>query len=81
MDAVSRIAEMEARMDRVRSALAAVEAAGADLCILTEYYEGGQWLRDYELDEAGKLPPGLKRGVLSEDGLYDLLRDWEQTIK
>lgn len=40
---------------------------------LKEYYEGGQWLRDYEMDEAGLLPPDLKRGVLSQDGVYDLL--------
>ncbi len=40
---------------------------------LTAYYEGGQWLRDYTLDEQGQLPRWLKRGVLSQDGLYDLL--------
>ena len=40
---------------------------------LVEYYEGGQWLRDYELDEKGLLPAGLKRGVLSEDAVYNLL--------
>ena len=80
MDAVTRIEEMEARMDRVRAALDAVEAARESMRALTEYYEEGQWLRDYELDEAGKLPPELKRGVLSEDGLYDLICDWERTI-
>lgn len=40
---------------------------------LIEYYEGGQWLSDYELDEKGLLPPELKRGVLSEDGVYNFL--------
>ena len=30
---------------------------------------------DFEADEAGKLPPDLKRGVLSEDGVYDILSD------
>ena len=40
---------------------------------LVRYYEGGQWLRDYELDEQGLLPGDLKRGVLSQDGVYNLL--------
>ena len=40
---------------------------------LREYYENGQWLRDYEADERGELPRELKRGVLSQDGLWDLL--------
>ena len=44
-----------------------------DLKILDEYYTGKNWKKDYEADEAGKLPAGLKRGVLSEDGIYDLL--------
>ena len=29
--------------------------------------------KDYEADERGELPPDLKRGVLSQDALYDLL--------
>ena len=43
------------------------------LWTLTEYYEGGQWLQDYELDEQGLLPQNLKRGVLSQDGVYNFL--------
>ena len=41
--------------------------------ILKEYMDSGQWKADFEADEAGKIPAGVKRGVLSEDGLYDLL--------
>lgn len=40
---------------------------------LSDYYGNGDWLQDYELDEQRMLPPDLKRGVLSQDGLYDLL--------
>lgn len=40
---------------------------------LETYYTSGQWLEDYEADERGELPPDLKRGVLSQDALYDLL--------
>ena len=45
---------------------------------LTDYYEGGKWLADYESDERGELPSDLKRGVLSQDGLYNLLTDIKQ---
>ena len=31
------------------------------------------WKDDYALDEEGLLPKNLKRGVLSEDGIYDAL--------
>ena len=40
---------------------------------LIDYYENGLWLRDYECDERGEFPVDLKRGVLSQDGLYNLL--------
>lgn len=43
------------------------------LAELTAYYESPQWLADYEADEQGLLPPDLKRGVLSQDGVYNLL--------
>jgi hypothetical protein len=45
----------------------------ADLCLLKDYYENGLWLHDYELDEKGLLPRELKRGVLSQDAVYNLL--------
>ena len=45
---------------------------------LLDYYENGQWLLDYELDEQGLLPGQLKRGILSQDGLYNLL--WEMNV-
>ena len=40
---------------------------------LTQYYESGLWLKDYELDEKGLLPRSLKRGVLSQDAVYNFL--------
>ena len=40
---------------------------------LDAYYTSDEWKQDYVDDEAGLLPQDLKRGVLSEDGLYDLL--------
>lgn len=40
---------------------------------LSDYYGSPAWKRDLAADEAGLLPKELKRGVLSEDGIYDLL--------
>ena len=45
------------------------------LHLLDEYYISGEWQEDYEADEAGSLPSDMKRGVLSQDGLYDLLEE------
>ena len=65
---LQRIRRMEACFDRLR------ETTDQEaLRTLKEYYENGQWLEDYERDERGEFPPDLKRGVLSQDGLYDLL--------
>lgn len=83
----ARVREMERRMDEGQAALDALEAAldsldaaldgyeaaRPELTALAEYYDGGDWRCDYEADEAGKLPAGLKRGVLSQDALFDLL--------
>ncbi len=43
------------------------------LRLLEAYYTSGEWLEDYEADERGEFPPDLKRGVLSQDALYNLL--------
>ena len=37
---------------------------------LSEYYGSDAWKRHYAADEAGLFPKDLKRGVLSEDGIY-----------
>ena len=42
---------------------------------LSAYYISDAWKRDFAADEAGLLPKDLKRGVLSEDGIYNLLEE------
>ena len=42
---------------------------------LSAYYSSDAWKRDYAADEAGLLPKDLKRGVLSENGIYNLLEE------
>ena len=44
---------------------------------LTNYYESGKWLKDYQLDEQNLLPKTLKRGILSQDGIYNFLSEVE----
>ena len=35
---------------------------------------------DFEADEEGKLPADLKRGVLSEDAVYDLITEHRELM-
>lgn len=66
--------ELGAAIDALRDALGRYEDAQKLADALDEYYSG-DWREDFEADERGELPSDLKRGVLSEDGLYDLLAD------
>ena len=47
---------------------------------LTEYYGSDAWKRDFAADETGLLPEKLHRGVLSEDGLWNLLEALDETF-
>lgn len=86
IEAIERIEKMEALFDEL---LEAFEERGYEilfddllnknLSVLTEYYEGGEWMSDYELDEQGLLPNDLKRGILSEDGFYNFLFELEES--
>ena len=78
--AVRRISEMEAildeallRMDMSEEDPEALWDYQPEINKLDEYYSSQDWKDDYALDEAGLLPKDLKRGVLSEDGIYDAL--------
>ena len=51
----------------------AADGAKKPLRQLSDYYESAAWKRDFAADEAGLLPKDLRRGVLSEDGVYNLL--------
>ena len=80
MERIQRIRAMEEKFDTLSAAVTELQKAIDDyeaalplLQELTDYYTNGQWLADYEADEAGLLPAELKRGVLSQDGMDDLL--------
>ncbi len=80
---------MEALLDQAAAAVAGLEtaldvyeAAQVALRSLGEYLASEEWIADYEADEAGQLPADLKRGVLSQDTVYDLLsEDQEQAAR
>ena len=77
---IARIRKMERRLNRASAAVKRLEAAldkweavQEDIAALEEYYGNDLWKQDFADDEAGLLPADLKRGVLSEDALWDLL--------
>ena len=79
---IARIRTMEQRMNRAAAAVKRLsvaldkwESAQEDITALGEYYGSDLWRQDFADDEAGLLPADLKRGVLSEDGLLNLLVD------
>ena len=83
-ETVRRVRYMERLLDEVLAAQKDTERTWPwyrmrQIAILDDYYENGLWRLDYESDEKGLLPAGLKRGVLSQDTLYDLLGEaWEE---
>ena len=48
---------------------------------LDKYYSCDDWKKDFEMDEQGEFPPYLKRGVLSEDAVYDALANNEEILE
>ena len=75
-----RIAGAERALNRAEEAIRgladaweAYRNAQEDLALLERYLNSAERKRDLEADEQGKLPASLPRGVLSEDGIWDLL--------
>ena len=46
---------------------------------LVDYYYSGQRNQDLKDDEEHRIPQNLKRGVLSEDGIYNFIGDYFDT--
>ena len=84
MDAkrIAKIEKLENDFDLVRSvandmdeALYNFAAVQRRIERLFQYQESGEWQKDFEADEKGELPKNMKRGILSEDALDELLTD------
>jgi hypothetical protein len=79
-DQLNDLMEMEAIYRRANKTLKALDADISelqqmqdDLKKLSDYYGSEKWREDFEKDEQGLFPEDLSRGVLSEDGIYNLL--------
>ena len=85
MTRIERITNLESLFDMCEEIVKRLEVAikdfaklEHDIAKLEAYYNSPQWRKDFEADEAGKLPQGLKRGVLSEDGIWNLLSNYKE---
>lgn len=83
MTNIERIENMESILDESLSLIddmkrlsAKIEEHAAKLDELTEYYYSDERHQDLEDDEKNLLPEDLKRGVLSEDGIWNMLGDY-----
>ena len=77
----ARIEKMEHAADEAEQLMRSCPESGADrirdlLGEIEAYYTGDDWKQDFADDEAGLLPDTLKRGVLSEDRIYNLLEEY-----
>ena len=86
MDRTKRIQEMEEKLKLCTAAVQGLADAletykTAPLAELAAYYHSPAWQEDYAADERGELPPGLKRGVLAQDTVYDLLTAHDELLE
>ena len=82
MEQIERITYMEQILDEATEAVSSLSEALEKYAVIQDklqeliaYYSSKQWRQDFDDDSAGKIPKGLKRGVLSEDAVYNLLSD------
>jgi len=90
-NSINRIIKMETIFDEAQEKIKKLEEAIEDFANfqseiqkLEDYYQSKEWKEDFKLDESGELPKDLKRGVLSEDGIFNLLEknsDLDKLIK
>ena len=87
MKRIERIERMERNLERATNALRVLndaldeyEAVQEALHELNSYYGSDTWKQDFSDDEQGRLPKDLKRGVLSEDAVWNVLEDY-RTLK
>ncbi len=85
---VARVKRMEENLDLVRKTVDQTpedifknEGVCKAVKELNKYSRSGLWLHDFERDEKNGLPRNLKRGILSEDLLYNLLCDVDEIVK
>ncbi len=85
MEQIERIRHMEQQFNRAASAVMQLSVALDQLQesqdaikALSDYYGSDTWKQDFTDDERGRLPHNLRRGVLSEDAIWNLLEDYRE---
>lgn len=83
---IHAMSEAFCRMDDILSCLKGCQSDlrfnERTLQSLARYMDSGLWKEDFEAVESGKVDADIDEfGVLSEDGLYNLLEDMEETLK
>ena len=73
---IERIKWYEALMEEIEKE---IEVPTDKIKVLEAYYTSADWKADFEADESGLLPKNLKRGVLSEDGVWNLLSRYNES--
>ena len=88
MTQIQRIKYMERQLNQLLAALHGMNAALTTLAqarsaaqALSDYYGSAEWRSDFADDEAGRLPKNLKRGVLSEDAIWNALQEYHEIQK
>ena len=83
---IERIKENELRFDNILLNVKELEVAlnnfknnEKDLFLLNKYYGSKNWFKDKELYENNKIK-NIKAGVLSEDGIWNMLEDINNII-
>ena len=88
MDRITRIKAMEKKLNAATAAVQALDRALEDYALVREdiralekYLSSRARRGDLDADEKGLLPASLARGVLSEDGICDLLEQNDELIQ
>lgn len=88
MAQIQRIRHMERQLDKLQAATKAMDKALHRFAEAQKaaqeldcYYGSQEWRQDLQADETGLLPAKLKRGVLSEDGTWNALADYRDTLR
>lgn len=83
MNQIERITAMEKHLNRALETVENLERAldefikvKPDIEELLDYYGSPTWFKDVEDDDQGRIPQDLNRGVLSEDGIWNMLYDY-----
>lgn len=83
---IERITKMEALLDECSASirhfeeeLKSFEAFLPKINELASYYTSRDWRADFDASSNSQLPKDLKCGVLSEDAVFDLLRNTRET--